>query len=672
MKILLLKGILLLCGSICWAQVNYSAGDADKDYINRLEKAIVETSSDSIKAYTYLKLSLRYRLIDDTLKATACLHKGTELAENVPFIKAVSHYYLMRAILNKGDKSAIEYHVLTGDSLLRQFDTKESYKVRANLWQHYSVVLQNSGNVDKAIDLLINKAAPNAEKSGEFHLIGSLNRDIAVNLFNIEQFQKARSYLMHSVKNLINVPQGSPGREINLAATYSLLATNFIETSQYDSARKTLDLVKPILINNPTVTNIHLDYYYNEGTYFYKIKKYKEALNSLNKGINFSGAGKSSIYINLLKFSKYRTFFHSGDYKNAKMVLEELLAAPIHYAKDKKLYYEEMHLVNARLGNITEAYEWATRYITISDSLYKADYQNHIAAIEAQYNNLENQKKIESLKADSEKLLLTSKNNQLLKTLLATVSAFVVVIGIFGAFYYRSNKKLLKQREINYQQKLKETEQQQQMQFAKALLQGEEKERKRMAGDLHDGLGGMLARVKINLSKLVTHNHEPTMTTDLNKVIDQLDNSVNELRRIARNMMPESLVSLGLEAALTDMCGSLTSDTTHINFQAFDISTSIAKDIQSTIYRIVQELLTNAIRHAKASQIVVQCSQNESTFFITVEDNGKGFDAKAIHLKNGIGLTNVKSRVDYLGGKMDIASAPGDGTTINIELNVVS
>jgi two-component system, NarL family, sensor kinase len=194
-----------------------------------------------------------------------------------------------------------------------------------------------------------------------------------------------------------------------------------------------------------------------------------------------------------------------------------------------------------------------------------------------------------------------------------------------------------------------------------------------LAGDLHDGLGGMLARVKINLSKLATHNHEPTtMTPDLNKVIDQLDNSVNELRRIARNMMPESLVSLGLEAALNDMCTSLTSDTTHINFQAFDISNAIAKDTQSTIYRIVQELLTNAIRHAKASQIVVQCSQNGNAFFITVEDNGIGFDAKAIHLKNGIGLSNVKSRVDYLGGKIDIASAVGDGTTINVELNVIS
>ena len=118
------------------------------------------------------------------------------------------------------------------------------------------------------------------------------------------------------------------------------------------------------------------------------------------------------------------------------------------------------------------------------------------------------------------------------------------------------------------------------------------------------------------------------MTPDLNKVIDQLDNSVNELRRIARNMMPESLVSLGLEAALTDVCASFTSDTTHVNFQAFAISPAIAKDTQLTIYRIVQELLTNAIRHAHASQIVVQCSQNGTAFFITVEDNGMGFDTK--------------------------------------------
>ena len=91
---------------------------------------------------------------------------------------------------------------------------------------------------------------------------------------------------------------------------------------------------------------------------------------------------------------------------------------------------------------------------------------------------------------------------------------------------------------------------------------------------------------------------------------------------------------------------------------------------QITIYRIVQELLSNAIRHAQASNILLQCSQHETVFLVTLEDNGRGFDTRTAALAKGIGLMNVKSRVDYLQGKMDISSVINEGTSINIELHV--
>jgi two-component system NarL family sensor kinase len=148
--------------------------------------------------------------------------------------------------------------------------------------------------------------------------------------------------------------------------------------------------------------------------------------------------------------------------------------------------------------------------------------------------------------------------------------------------------------------------------------------------------------------------------------------SANELRRIARNMMPESLLLLGLEPALKDMCDSLSTDETQVVFQAFGINTAMHQEIQVNIYRIVQELLTNAFRHAHASEILVQCSQNSSRFFITMEDNGKGFDATASDARPGIGLSNARSRVEYLNGKLDISSVIGEGTTINIEFDVTT
>ncbi len=132
---------------------------------------------------------------------------------------------------------------------------------------------------------------------------------------------------------------------------------------------------------------------------------------------------------------------------------------------------------------------------------------------------------------------------------------------------------------------------------------------------------GALAGIKIKLSG----QEKKERTPQLNEVILQLENSINELRRIARNMMPENLQKAGLEIALRDLCESLLSDETHIEFHAFGLQPAIPLNVQVNIYRIIQELLSNAVRHAHASKIIVQCSQNDDIFFITVEDNGRGF-----------------------------------------------
>lgn len=219
-----------------------------------------------------------------------------------------------------------------------------------------------------------------------------------------------------------------------------------------------------------------------------------------------------------------------------------------------------------------------------------------------------------------------------------------------------------------YQQELKDAEHRQQMHIAKALMQGEEMERKRLAVDLHDGLGGRLAGIKINLSRIATN--ATTTDADFGNVIRQLDISSNELRRIARNMMPESLLQLGLQAALLDMCDSVSTIEARVIFQGYEIKPAIAPEIQMHIYRIVQELVTNAVRHGRATEILAQCSQNNSTFYITVEDNGIGFDSTSGANKNGIGLMSVKNRVGYLMGKFDIVSETNQGTTVNIEFNV--
>jgi len=208
------------------------------------------------------------------------------------------------------------------------------------------------------------------------------------------------------------------------------------------------------------------------------------------------------------------------------------------------------------------------------------------------------------------------------------------------------------------------------------MVQGQEKERSRIARDLHDGLGGMLASVKLKLSAVANRAAEAQPQTDstmhLYTIIKQMDDSVNELRRIARNMMPESLLYMGLEVSLRDLCNAMNQPQLKIDFQATNLQTDYNQSFLIAVYRIVQELLTNAVKHSGATQIWVQCSEADHYFYITVEDNGKGFDpSMQAPTKGGIGLSNIRNRVEILNGHLEIDAAIGKGASFHIQFELI-
>ncbi len=205
-----------------------------------------------------------------------------------------------------------------------------------------------------------------------------------------------------------------------------------------------------------------------------------------------------------------------------------------------------------------------------------------------------------------------------------------------------------------------------------SILQGQEEERSRMAKDLHDGLGGMLSGIKLNLSSLednVAMHHSDKIL--FSKSIVQLDNAIAEMRRVAHNMMPEALLKFGLSEAVQDYCDGINeSNTVKIKYTGLGPASPMEKPAEVTLYRIIQELTNNAIKHAEAKSIFIQIARHDHGLTLTVEDDGKGFDANELNAVRGAGLRNVQSRVDYLKGSFIIDSEPGKGTAVNIEIPV--
>ena len=206
-----------------------------------------------------------------------------------------------------------------------------------------------------------------------------------------------------------------------------------------------------------------------------------------------------------------------------------------------------------------------------------------------------------------------------------------------------------------------------------AIVNAQEEERKRIAGELHDGLGGLLSTVKVNLDN-VKNTYVPTKENDsklLIKSISLVDEVCSDLRTISHNMMPGVLVKLGLVAAVNDFVDKVgESNAFNINFETVGLEERMDGTIEIVLYRVIQEAINNIIKHADAKSVNIQIVMHENNLTVMIEDDGKGFDIKNIREQNGIGLKNIESRVKYLNGSVVFDSTPGRGANVIIEIPI--
>lgn len=634
-----------------------------KRYYDSLTNILQRTTSDSIKARANYAL-VYYWVSRDTAKAKQCLEEARRLSKPHPFLQALSYahegYLYYSSDIDRSDAA-----FATADSLLKKFTTKEAYLSLANIWINRAAIKQRKDDDRAYIDIVLNKAIPLALKAGDSAIVASQYVGVGVAFMNVEQYDKAEPYFDKAIKIFQSI-NAQPSR---LVAALNRAGENYIYLKKYEEAKKTVAAVKTLLAPYPE-SELYAVHYMVEGLCFLHDQQYTPAETSFNKGIAAAKGPNKAYVIQELLFYKVKALLANKKYETAKQILLELSADEeiMELGGSRLEVYEGLAESYAGLGQMKPAYEWTKLSHHLSDSLHESDLANDINDLEMKYQRAESQKEIITLKAKNEHAALSAKNNRLYSILFASTTLFLLIVAVFALLYYRSNKKLLAQKELNHRQELKEIEQQQRLQFGQAVLQGEEQERRRLARDLHDGLGGMLAGVKLNLSGQVEKVPATEQQGELRKVIVQVDNSVTELRRIAHNMMPVNLLKFGLQTALEDLCESLMTDAVRIDFQAYGIEPSIPEQTQINIYRIVQEMLANAIRHADASSIILQCNQDGDTFLITQEDNGKGFDTSVS--AKGIGLSNIRNRVGFLRGTMEITSVINEGTIINIELHV--
>ncbi|HTM93274.1 MAG TPA: sensor histidine kinase, partial [Flavisolibacter sp.] len=295
---------------------------------------------------------------------------------------------------------------------------------------------------------------------------------------------------------------------------------------------------------------------------------------------------------------------------------------------------------------------------SLVQTLHERDLSEYALDLETRY---ETEKKDNQLKLQQARI----RQKDFLNYVFAGGTLALLLISILS---YRNYK----HKQNRQHQRINELETEKQLTATEAVLKGEEQERTRLAKDLHDGLGGMMSGIKYSLQTMKKNLiMTPENQQAFERSLDMLDSSINEMRRVAHNMMPEALVKFGLDTALKDLCSDVNqTGALQVNYQSIGMDHALIDQTTAiTIYRIVQELINNTMKHAAATNSIVQLSKTDDKLTITVEDDGKGFDTACLDMAKGIGWTNIKNRVEFLKGKLDINSRIGKGTSVLIELN---
>ena len=372
-----------------------------------------------------------------------------------------------------------------------------------------------------------------------------------------------------------------------------------------------------------------------------KIAESKQDISMLGAVYHISGAMAvdQKDFKTALKYSllSYEIHQKSGNYSGQVESLKEL----------SKAY--------SRVGDYKNAYETRVEYMGLNDSLFSANSAKEINELNVKFQTSEKEKKIAE-----QNLLITNKNIRL-RNLLFTLIAAGLLISLLLALYFQRRK--------TFQQSLVTLKKEQDISLLKALMTGEEKERNRLARELHDGLGGILAAAQMQISNVETNGQQDELVKK-QKATELVSQAATESRRIAHNLLPETLLRYGLDEALKEYSKSITeSKLMQLDYESVGMQLKLDQSAGLSIYRIIQELVNNIIKHSGATEALVQLHREAEKLSITVEDNGKGF-APQQNGKTGIGLSNIRSRVSYLNGSLDIRSEEQKGTSVYIEIQL--
>ncbi|WP_083629501.1 tetratricopeptide repeat-containing sensor histidine kinase [Tenacibaculum agarivorans] len=547
-------------------------------------------------------------------------------------------------------------------SSLKNFETINKEKLVAKLSNNLGSLYKDLGDTENAM-LYYTKSLNIREQLND-------KKGIAFCFLNIGVFHNTVNNYELAIKNLKKSESLFKllNNNFNLSKVYNNLGVSFTNIDKFEEAleyyQKSLSLKEEIGLKKEKYLILN-----NIGIVHEKKRDYNTALNYYKQSLNIQNVNNTETLNNL-----------ANVYRKKKELNKAL-----HYYKlalksseDNSLNILKLEILKniASLYSQQQNFKLATRYneqyIQLQNDLEKA-YKNAIQIkinyeeeknknIILEKNDIINKTTIEKISEENKRKTI------LLYSSVIGIIFLLIVFFLVSKNYKQKQKIVLAEKDKKIQiQTIEDLLKKQELKSINDMLLAQEQERKRIAQDLHDRLGSMLSMVKLHF-KSVEENVEALVKNNIRQyktANNLLDEACEEVRKIAHNMSSGVLAKFGLIPALKELTNSLNeSDNIDIEFIDYGIDNRLENNLEINLYRIIQELFSNVLKHSQASEISLQLIKNKKRLSIIFEDNGIGFDPNS--KVEGIGLKNIKSRIIKFNGQLEIDSGKGNGTTFTI------
>ena len=610
---------------------------------------ILNSKSDSNKVKQLSDLCWNYRF-KSADSALIFGQQALQLASQINYAKGIAQAYNDMAIIyiDKANfRSATNY---LNEAMKIREQLKDSLGIAA-IYNKLGIIAQKQGRLKDALQNQIEalKIYQNLKLN---KYVGYTLNNIAIIHQNLGNSEKALEYHQQALEYRISLKdqEGEATSYGNMANLYARMHDTIQSINYYEKA---LALSRELKKDELICANLS-----NIGNIYMARKDYSKALGLFNeslqikekigdaKGISSTLSRIGTVYTETGRFKDASVALnHSLKMAKSAVVLEEELSALLGLAKLKALTHQT-----------DSSFVLMRQYIALKDSVYDNRLKQQILDVQTQYETDKLEQDLYLIKKDKE---VTEIKLQQRKTEIWLL--IFVIISITGAAIFLFYRHQQRQKAAANAERIQEQETR-----INAVFQAQEEERRRIAKELHDGIGQTIGAIKMNYHSLSEKIEKPELLPEFQKVEKMLNNAGNEVRNISHQMIPKELEQFGLIPAIEGMLNlHFGNSPLKVEFEHSGFAERIGQQVELVLFRVLQELISNVIKHSQARQVSVQLIKLNTHVVMNITDDGIGFDAEN-RKKGGIGLLNMASRIDAIKGHLHFESEQGKGTTVTI------